>query len=125
MPPELKHSWEVSFNKGDADAIARLYSGQAELVMTGAPPVKGPEAIRAAVEQMIRSGAKVEIGSAQNVGAGDIAYVYGPYAVRDHEGGKVIEQGSFLEVWRKRNGTWQIDLDVNSTGAAPNPANTP
>ncbi len=116
MPPELKHSWEVSFNRGDSAAVAALYSEHAELVMSNAAPVKGKAAIRAAVDQMIQSGAKVKIGSEQNVGSGDLAYVYGPYAVTG-KGGELIEAGSYVEVWRRRGGVWQIDLDVNSVGA--------
>ena len=119
VSPDLKHSWEVSFNKGDAAAVAKLYSDQAELVMSGSKPVRGRAAIQAAVDEMIKSGVKVRIGSAQNVGAGDLAYVYGPYSVLENEAGRVLETGTYVEVWRRRGGAWQIDLDVNSVGPAP------
>lgn len=116
VSPDLKHSWEVSFNKGDADAVAALYSPNAELVMSGSPTVRGRDAIRAAIDNMIKSGVKVRIGAAQNVGAGDIAYVYGPYTVLERDGGRNIESGSYIELWRRRGGVWQIDLDVNAAG---------
>lgn len=118
VAPELKHSWEVSFNKGDAGAVAKLYSDQAVLVMSGSNPVHGREGIHKALDDMIQSGVKVQIGTAQNIGTGDLAYVYGPYSVLDHEGGKEVENGTYVEVWRRRGGTWQIDLDINSTGPA-------
>jgi len=118
VSPELKHSWEVSFNRGDAASVAALYAPEAELVMSGSDTAKGPEAIRTVVEGMIKSGAKVHIDTSQNVGAGDIAYVYGTYAVVDHEGGKEIERGSYVEVWRRRDGVWKISLDVNAAGTA-------
>ena len=122
VAPELKHSWEVSFNKGDAGAIAKLYSDQAVLVMSGSKPVQGRDGIHKALEDMIESGVKVQIGSVQNVGTGDLAYVYGPYSVLEHEGGRVVESGTYVEVWRRREGTWQIDLDINSTGPVALPA---
>jgi ketosteroid isomerase-like protein len=68
---------------------------------------------------------KLRIGSAQNVGSGDVAYVYGPYSVFDHEGGREVESGTYIEVWRRRAGTWQIDLDINATGPAIPAASTP
>jgi uncharacterized protein (TIGR02246 family) len=117
VSPELKHSWEVNFNRGDAAAVAALYAPDAELVMSGSETAKGVEAIRAAVEAMIKSGAKVHIDASQNIGAGDIAYVYGTYAVVDHEGGMVTERGSYVEVWRRQAGAWRITLDVNAAGA--------
>ena len=116
VSPELKHSWEVAFNRGDAAAVAALYSPDAQLVMSGSPPVRGQAAIRAAVEAMMKSGVKVKIGTDQNTGSGDLAYVYGHYSVLD--GAKSVEEGSYVEVWRRRDGAWLIDLDVNAVGPA-------
>lgn len=118
VSPELKHSWEVAFNRGDAAAITALYSPDAQLVMSGSPPVHGQSAIKAAVEAMIKSGVKVKIGTDQNVGSGDLAYVFGHYSVLEHDGGKSVEEGSYVEVWRRRGSAWSIDLDVNSVGPA-------
>jgi len=128
VSPELKHSWEVAFNKGDADTVAKLYSPDAQLVMTGSAPILGRAAIRAAVETMIQSGSKVRIGMDQNVGSGDLAYVYGRYAVLAPDGAKSLEEGTYVELWRRRGDIWQIDLDINTAGptapatVAPGPA---
>lgn len=119
VPPELKHAWEVNFNKGDATAVVALYAPDAELVMSGSDTAKGTAAIRAIVEGMIKTGVKVHIGASQNVGAGDIAYVYGTYSVVDHEGGTDVERGSYVEVWRRQGGAWKLSLDVNAAGPAP------
>ena len=116
VSPELKHSWEVAFNRGDAAAVVNLYADDAQLVMSGATPVRGKAAIRAAIEEMIKSGAKVRIGAEQNRGSGGLAYVSGPYSVLAHEGGPVLESGSYVEVWSQHNGQWLIDLDVNASG---------
>ncbi len=116
VSPELKHSWEVDFNRGDATAVAARYSPDAQLVMSGGAPIRGQAAIRAAIEGMVKSGVKVRIGTDQNFGSGDVAYVYGPYSVLEHEGGQVTERGAYVEVWRRRGGVWQIDLDVNAAG---------
>ena len=118
VSPELKHSWEVNFNRGDAAAVAALYAPDAQLVMSGSETAKGPEAIRAAVETLMKTGAKVHIDTSQNVGAGDIAYVFGTYSVLDREGGKDIEQGTYVEVWRQLDGAWKLSLDVNAAGPA-------
>lgn len=116
VPPELKHSWEVSFNRGDAKAVADLYAPDAQLVMSGAAPIRGSADIRRAVEAMIKTGAKVHIDVETNVGAGDVAYVYGSYMIADGAGGRETERGSYVEVWRRREGAWAIVLDVNAVG---------
>jgi uncharacterized protein (TIGR02246 family) len=116
VSPELKHSWEVAFNRGDAAAVGALYAPDAQLVMSGSPPVKGQAGIEQVVRKMIQSGVKVRIGSEQNLGSGSLAYVSGPYVVLAGEGGREVETGQYVEVWSSHDGTWLIDLDVNAAG---------
>ena len=110
-----KEAWEAFFNRGDSAAVADLYSQNAELVMSGAPPIHGRQAIQAAVAQMVKSGVKVRIEVDRSVAAGDVAYFFGPYTVLQQQ--KVIERGTYLEVWHRHHGQWLLDLDVNATGA--------
>jgi ketosteroid isomerase-like protein len=84
--------------RGDVAAVANLYSPDAQLVMSGSAPVRGQAGIRTAIETMIKSGVKVQFGSEQNIGSGDLAYVHGHYTVLDHDGGKPVEEGSYLEL---------------------------
>ncbi len=114
-PLAQKHSWEVSFNRGDSAAVAALYAPNAELVMSGTAPIHGRDAIRAAVDKMIQSGVKVRIDTDRRTAAGDLAYFYGPYTVSSR--GTVVERGTYLEIWRRYGTQWLIDLDVNATGA--------
>ena len=121
VPPELKHSWEVNFNRGDGAAVASLYAPDAQLIMSGSAPVRGADSIRAAIDSMIKSGVKVHIDSSENVGAADIAYVFGTYSVLDPEHHQAVERGSYVEVWRRRSGEWKILIDINATGAPTHP----
>jgi uncharacterized protein (TIGR02246 family) len=115
LPLAQKHSWETSFNRGDSAAIASLYAPDAELVMSGAAPIHGRDAIRAAVDGMIKSGVKVEIETDRAEAAGDLAYFYGSYRVLSKQ--SVVERGTYLEVWRHADNQWHIEYDVNATGA--------
>ncbi|MCX7057106.1 MAG: nuclear transport factor 2 family protein [Proteobacteria bacterium] len=123
VPPALKHSWEVNFNKGDGAAVTALYAADAELMMSGSETAKGTAAIAAAIEAMIKSGAKAHILSIQNVGAGDVAYVSGTYTIDDGKGGPLMERGGYVEVWRRIDGAWKIVIDINA--AAPLPTIAP
>jgi uncharacterized protein (TIGR02246 family) len=114
-PLARKQSWEVSFNQGDAATVAALYAPNAELVMSGEPPIRGRAAIRAAIDKMLHSGVKVRIETDRAAAAGSLAYFYGPYEVLSSQ--KVVERGTYLEVWRRYGPQWLIELDVNATGA--------
>lgn len=119
IPLAQKRSWETSFNRADSGAVAALYAKDADLVMSGAAPVHGREAIRAEVDKMLKSGVKLRIGTDRVEAAGDLAYFYGPYTVSSDQG--IVERGTYLEVWHRTAGHWQIELDVNATGAPVNP----
>ncbi|HJS89783.1 MAG TPA: nuclear transport factor 2 family protein [Steroidobacteraceae bacterium] len=114
-PLARKQSWEILFNRGDSAAVADLYSQNAELVMSGAAPIHGRQAIHTAIAKMAKSGAKVSVEVDRSAAAGDFAYFYGPYTVFLQQ--KVIERGTYLEVWHRYSGHWLLDLDVNASSA--------
>jgi len=43
--------------------------------------------------------------------AGDLGYTHGTYEVTD-DTKQVIEKGSYVRIWKKRNGMWRIVMDV-------------
>jgi ketosteroid isomerase-like protein len=45
--------------------------------------------------------------------AGDLGYTHGTYEVAD-DTKKVIEHGSYVRIWKKQGGTWQIVMDVTN-----------
>ena len=116
MSPEVEHSWEVSFNQGDANAVAALYAADAQLVMSGAALIRGVTDMCCAIEEETNSGVKARIYAEQNVGAGGIAYVYGTFPVLRSERGPEVERGAYAEVRRRRGGGWKIEFDVNAPG---------
>jgi len=119
-PMARKLSWEVLFNRGDWAAVAKLYSRNAELVMSGAKPIRGRNAIGAELAKMVRSGVKVSIDTERSAAAGNLAYFYGRYRVL--LGRKTVERGAYLEVWRRDGGRWLIHFDVNAAGAPISPS---
>jgi uncharacterized protein (TIGR02246 family) len=125
VPPELKHSWEVSFNKGDAASVAALYTPDAQLLISGEKPAIGPIEIQRVVQEMIDNGLKAKIDTTQNVASGEIAYVKGTYVVWKGEVGAQVEQGGFVELWRRQDGTWRIFLDVNASVIPRSAVSTP
>jgi ketosteroid isomerase-like protein len=119
VPPELKHSWEENFNRGDAAAVVALYAPDSQLIMSGSETARGPVAISDALTAMIKSGYKVHILSSENVGAADVAYVSGNYTVDDPKSGAVVDRGAYVEVWRRLNGAWKITIDINASAPLP------
>lgn len=113
VPLARKQLWEVFFNRGDAAAVAQLYSTNGELVMSGTPPIRGRTAIRDALAKMVQSREKVSIDVERSAEADGLAYFYGSYRVLTNQ--KMVERGTYLEVWHRSDGEWSLDLDVNAS----------
>lgn len=45
--------------------------------------------------------------------AGDLGYIHGTYEVAD-DSKKVIENGSYVRLWKKQDGAWRIVMDVTN-----------
>jgi ketosteroid isomerase-like protein len=44
--------------------------------------------------------------------AGDLAYSYGTYELRDKSSGAITESGNYARVWKKVAGMWRVVIDV-------------
>ena len=44
--------------------------------------------------------------------AGDLAYSYGTYELRDKKSGSITESGNYARVWKKVGGLWRVVIDV-------------
>ena len=113
---KLNDVWSAAFNKGDAAAVAALYSEDAYVLPPGGEMVKG----RAAVEGFWRQ-------AAQQMGDAKLTTVdvlpLGPEAAR--EVGTVTLKtktqppqevvGKYVVVWRKAGGDWKLATDIWNT----------
>ncbi len=131
--------WVKLFNAGNAGAIVALYADDAVLMPPGAPSARGQAAIKAHLAKELAGansgGVVFALGTENEVGvSGDFAWHSGNYLVKN-KAGATVDNGKYLEAWRKTNGKWRIVRDIwNSDGApaaapaaapAPKPAATP
>ena len=112
----LNDAWTAAFNKGDAAAVAAMYTEDAYVMPPGAELIKG----RAAIEGFWRQ-------AAQQMGEAKLTTVdllqLGPGAAR--EIGKVTLKtksqpsqeiaGKYAVVWLKVGGDWKLTTDIWNT----------
>lgn len=113
---KLNDAWTAAFNKGDAAAVAAMYTEDAFVLPPGAEMVKG----RPAIEDFWRQAAK-QMGDAKLTTV-DVLPL-GPEAAR--EIGTVSLKtksqppqeivGKYAVVWRKAGGDWKLATDIWNT----------
>ncbi len=108
---KLDQAWEKAFNAGDAAATAKLYSQDAKLMAPGAKPASGVSAIRADLENAVKQGVKNTLTLEDVVASGNYAIETGNW-VATGAGGKHLDHGPYVTVYKKEGGGWKIYRDI-------------
>lgn len=106
----------VAFLKGDADAVAQLYTENAQVIAPGEPVAHGRAAIAAAWRRTIESGVTdLSLQTADVESAGDLAYETGKVRIVSRDG--TSTEGRYVVVWKREDGRWKLHRDIwNSEG---------
>ena len=115
-------AWNAEFKAKDAAAITARYANDATLMVSGNPAVKGTDAIRSLVKEMLAdknlsltfAATTVEVAK-----GGDIAYGQGTYSqtsTNPKTKKPVTEKGTYVTVYKKQaDGAWKAIQDINTT----------
>ena len=105
-----KDQYMAAFNKGDAGAVAQLYTQQAYVLPPGTPMITGRSAIQDHWESGFKAGAKNLILNAGKIDRfGDVAREVATYSF-EFKDSKI--EGKYVGIWKPENGTWKLDTDV-------------
>jgi len=123
---DLEAAWAKDAAAKDVEKSVANYADDAVLIMPGAPPFKGRDAIRTAWKGMLDdpnlkinfSADRVEIGA-----SGDLATTKGSYTqtTTNPKTKKPVEdKGSYVTVYKKQaDGGWKAVEDITASEIAP------
>ena len=119
----ITEQYADAFKRGDAAAIAALYTEEAKVLPPNGPTIVGREAILNFYQGAIDACdcndfqlTTLEVGVAR-----DLAYEIGEYAtIHPVEGETIRRQGKYVYIWKRENGEWKLDVDIfNSSPPLP------
>ncbi|HET7600663.1 MAG TPA: SgcJ/EcaC family oxidoreductase [Gemmatimonadales bacterium] len=108
---KMSQAWQTAYNKGDAAALAALYTEDATVMAPGAEPASGHAAIQSLFAADIAKGAKNTLTLADANGSGDYAVETGKWEAKS-TGGKHLDHGSYMTFYKKTAGGWKIYRDI-------------
>ncbi len=123
--------WNQDFAARDQEKLVAHYTDDGVVMVPGAPPASGKDAIRSSLKGMLADPAlslhfhstKVDIAK-----SGDLAYVLGVYTFdfTDPQTSQVIhDHGNYVTTYRKQtDGSWKAVADI-VTSEVPPPAPPP
>jgi uncharacterized protein (TIGR02246 family) len=114
--------FSAAIARGDAAAVAAVYTSAAQVFPPNQDIVTGRAAIQQFYQGLIRAGVKgVPLTTREVEAQGDTAYEVGTYRVTG-DGNKVLDSGKYVVVWKREDGKWKMHRDIwNSNLPPPKP----
>lgn len=120
---ELERQWSAQAAERDTLWIALLHAQDARMMPPNQPPVVGPDAIRSAWGQLVRTeglSLSWESEEARVARSGDMAWDVGSYTMSLPDGS--ADRGKYVVVWTREDGEWKVAVDMfSSNQPAPTP----
>ena len=111
--------FSADFAKGDANAVASHYTATAWAFPPNGEIAKGREAITKVWKGAMDAGVKqVKLTTVEVEAHGDVAHEVGTYVLMG-EGGKQLDSGKYVVVWKKDGGQWKLHRDIWNTSMPP------
>ena len=117
---EVYRTMEAAFYKGDAEAIARVYTEDAEWYVPETPVLKGRAAIGKAWKANVGPGGnRLRIEVAEVEQTGDRAHEVGRFTISAPDGA-VLAAGKYIVIWaRQSDGEWKTYRDIFNWDVPP------
>jgi uncharacterized protein (TIGR02246 family) len=113
--------WTDAAAKGDAAALAALYTDDAMVFPSNSDIVKGNAAVKSFWQGFLDSGIKnVSLNTIEVDALGNTAIETGTYTATAADG-KVADRGKYIVVWKRIGNNWKIHRDIFNT-SMPAPA---
>ena len=108
-----------TFNRGDAGALAELYTENGQLLPAGSDFVTGKEAIQNFWQGVMDMGIKsARLETIEIEGHGDTTIDVGKYTLSG-ESGNVLDRGKYLVIWKQQAGQWKLHRDIWTSSLSP------
>ena len=111
--------WEAAVSKGDAAAIAALYTATAQLLPPNSEFVSGTAAIQRFWQGFLDSGIRAaKLRTLEVEGHGDSAQEVGEYEVSDQDG-RMLDRGKYVVIWKRDGTRWKLHRDIWTSSQPP------
>ena len=97
--------------KGDAAAVAALYTADAKLFPPNAEPVSGTAAITEFWKGQIGTGVNVTLTAGEVSAHGALAHEVGTFDVKSLDGA-ALDSGHYIVIWKNDGGQWKLHRDI-------------
>lgn len=120
---EAPQEWETALANGDVEALAALYTEDAQLMPPNAPIVDGRSAIKSFYRNLLEAGpVQLKVDERETIVFGNLTYRSGVYEAKQKDGS--VEYGKVMEMWKNEHGNWKLHRAMWSSSEESNVVST-
>jgi len=110
---KLNDAWTAAFNKGDAAAVAAMYTEDAYVLPPGADMIRGRAAIEAFWRQAVQQLGDAKLTTIEVLPLGpQAAREIGAVSLKSKSQPPQEIVGKYAVLWRKVGGKWRLATDI-------------
>jgi ketosteroid isomerase-like protein len=107
--------FSADYAKGDAAAVAAHYTAAGQAFPPNGEIARGREAIQKLWKGAMDAGVRgVKLVTLEVEAHGDTAHEVGTYVLVG-EGGKTLDNGKYIVIWKRDGGLWKLHRDIWNT----------
>ena len=112
-------AFSAAVARGDAAAVAALYTSTAQVLPPGGEIARGQDAIQKAFQGAIEAGMRdVPLTTLEVEAHGDTATEVGTWTWKGKDGA-TIDHGKYIVIWKKEGGEWRLHRDIWNSNTPP------
>ena len=113
------HVFKTAFADNNPAAVAGLYTKDATLLPPNHAMLSGKDNIHTFWQGVIKAGVhEIKLETVNIEEQNDTAIEIGLLQLKDSNG-KALDNGKYIVVWKKKNGTWKYHRDIWNSDNAP------
>lgn len=118
---KANEAFAAAFGKGDAAAMAKMYTADARVFPPNSDAIQGADAIQKLWKGAMEMGVKsVKLQATEVEAHGSVVHEVGSYSMLAADG-KQLDRGKYLVIWKREGNAWKLHRDIWNTNM-PAPA---
>jgi ketosteroid isomerase-like protein len=119
LPGDVTSALEQAITNHDLKASVAVFAEDAQILPQHGPAVRGHQEIEAYLQDTITPNGQYDTDTEMTLVSGNLAIEQGRYRIRNVRRGSDVEEGKYVNVWRRVGTDWKLYRMIYNTDVEP------
>ena len=119
LPASVTSALEQAITRHDVAASVAVFAEDAQILPQHGPAVRGHQEIEAYLQDTITPNGQYDTDTEMTLVSGNLAIEQGRYRIRNVRRGSDVEEGKYVNVWRRVGTDWKLYRMIYNTDVEP------